>query len=63
MYNRIFNLVAIDIFFNESTYDVLESDQYIQLVLVLSNPSATDITIQVTDNNGTTSESENLLTL
>jgi len=63
MYNSIFNLVAIDIFFNESTYDVLESDQYVQLVLVLSNPSATDVTIQVIDNNGTTSESENLLTL
>ena len=45
--------VAIDIFFNESIYSVDESSGNVQIVLVLSNPSSTDITVQVTSYNDT----------
>ena len=36
--------------FNPTTYRINENDESIQPVLVLSNPSLTDITIQVLDN-------------
>ena len=35
--------------FNQTTYRINENDETVQPVLVLSNPSLTDITIQVTD--------------
>ena len=37
--------------FNESTYNVSEDNGPAQPVLVLSNPSSTDITVQVRSNN------------
>ena len=38
--------------FNQSTYSVNEDDGPAQPVLVLSNPSSTDITVQVSTTNG-----------
>ena len=46
------NLV-VTISFNQSTYSVDEDDGPAQPVLVLSNPSSTDITVQVFDNDAT----------
>jgi len=40
-------LTASTISFNQSTYSVDEDDGAAQPVLVLSNPSSTDITVQV----------------
>ena len=47
------NLVAIDVSFRELMYSLNETLRHVQPVLVLSNPSSTDITVQVTDNNDT----------
>ena len=44
--------IAINISFNQSTYSVNEDDGPAQPVLVLSNPSSADITIQVKATNG-----------
>ena len=41
-------LVAIEVFFNESTYSVNENEGSVHPILVLSNPSSSDITVQVT---------------
>ena len=38
--------------FNQTAYNVNEDDGPAQLGLVLSNPSATDITIEVISSNG-----------
>ena len=50
-----FNLVVATISFNQSMYSVNENEGSIQPVLVLSNPSSTDVTVQVTDEEGTAS--------
>ena len=44
-------IVAITVSFNQSTYDVHEDDGPAQPVLVLGNPSSTDIILQVRSNN------------
>ena len=50
--------VAIVVSFEQSTYSVNEDGGSVQPVLVLSNPSSTDITVQVKDPLGSaTSES------
>ena len=41
--------VAVTIAFSQSTYSVGEDDGQARSVLVLSNPSSTDITVQVRD--------------
>ena len=46
-------LVAIDVFFSESIYTVNETGRHVQPVLVLSNPSSTDVTVEVTLGKGT----------
>ena len=46
-------VVTISVSFNATTYGVSEDTGSLQPVLVLSNPSSTDITIQVTDNEDT----------
>ena len=46
-------IIAANISFNESTYSVNEDNGSIQPILVLSNPSSTDITVQVIDYNDT----------
>ena len=45
--------VDITITFNQSMYNVNEDDGPAQPVLVLSNPSSTDITVQVRDTENT----------
>ena len=45
--------VVISVSFNQSTYNVDENAGPAQPVLVLSNPSSTDITVQVFSANGT----------
>ena len=44
---------AITVNFNQSTYSVNEDAGPVQPVLVLSNPSSTDITVQVRDTQNT----------
>ena len=39
--------------FDATTYDVSENAGTVTPVLVLTNPSSTDINVQVTDNEGT----------
>ena len=45
--------ITITITFNQSTYNVNEDDGPAQPVLVLSNPSSTNITVQVRDTQNT----------
>ena len=45
--------LEITVVFSQSTYSINEDDGPAQPVLVLSNPSSTDITIQITDNQNT----------
>ena len=45
--------IAIIITINQPTYRVDESNGLVQPVLVLSNPSSTDINIRVKDNSDT----------
>ena len=44
---------ATTVSFNQSMYTVIENEGQVQPVIVLSNPSSTDVTIQVTDGGGT----------
>ena len=46
MYN-VLTFVAVAVFFNQSTYSVDEDEISAKLGLVLSNPSLTDITVQI----------------
>ena len=48
-YVYIYSFTDIILRFNQTTYRMNENDGSFQPVLVLSNPSLTDITIQVTD--------------
>ena len=41
------NFVAITVFFNESSYSVVESTEVVQPVLMLSDASSTDITVNI----------------
>ena len=47
--------------FNQSAYNVDEDDGPVQLVLVLSNPSSTDITISVFSTDGSATGKDTLL--
>ena len=44
---------AATVSFNQSMYIVIENEGPVQPVIVLSNPSSTDVTVQVTDGGGT----------
>ena len=44
--------IAITVMFNQSMYSVNEDAGPVQPVLVISNPSSTDITVQVTNTDG-----------
>ena len=44
--------IVVTVNFNHTTYDVDEDDGPAQPVLVLSNPSASDITLHVSVTNG-----------
>ena len=52
------NVDDLTVFFNQSTYSVNEGYGPAQLVLVLSNQSSEDITVQVKNNDGGTAESK-----
>ena len=45
--------IAVTVSFSQSTYSVNEDDGVVQPVLVLSNPTSTDITVQVRSNDNT----------
>ena len=45
----IFYSIDATVSFNRSAYSIVEDDGPVQPVLVLSNPSSFDITVQVTD--------------
>ena len=46
-------LAAITISFNELIYFVNESNETVELLIILSNPSATDITVHIMSSNVT----------
>ena len=45
-------LVDVTVSFSESSYSVDENDGVIELTLILSNPSSTDINVHMMDNIG-----------
>ena len=49
-YTNCVLLIDVSVSFNQSTYSVDEDDGPAQPVLVLSNPSSTDITVHVRSN-------------
>ena len=52
-YCYYFYLTAVTVSFHQSSYSVNENTGLCQNVLVLSNPSSTDITVKVRDSNST----------
>ena len=48
----IINLLVITVMFSQSAYTVNENDEPAQAVLSLSNPSSTDITVEVYNTDG-----------
>jgi len=50
---KITHSIAITVMFNQSMYSVIESEGPARPTLVLSNPSSSDITVQVTNTDGT----------
>ena len=48
----MYDLAVITVFFNQSSYNAIESNGSVQLVLALSNSSSSDITINILNNNG-----------
>ena len=54
-------IIAPTIYFNQSTYHRDEDDGPAQPVLVLSNPSSTDITISVFSTDGSATGKDTLL--
>ena len=49
----IFTIIDVTVIFNQLLYSVNEDDGPAQPVLVLSNPSSTDITVQARDTQNT----------
>ena len=45
--------IASTISFNQSTYHVNENDMTVEIAAILSNPSSTDITVEVGSNDDT----------
>ena len=45
--------IVATVFFNESTYSVNENEGSVHPVLVLSNPSSSDVTVHVIVSDGT----------
>ena len=48
----LYHSLGISVMFSETTYSVNEDAESAQIVLVLSHPSSTDITVQVTNTDG-----------
>ena len=53
LYTYIIYLTVATVSFNESAYSVNENEGSVQPVVVLSNPSSTDVIVQVTDEGNT----------
>ena len=53
VYLIILSVIALTVFFDQSSYHMNENRGPVQPILVLSNPSSTDITVQVNDNSST----------
>jgi len=53
VYITLYHSTAITVAFGQSEYIIRENAGPAQPVLVLSNPSSTDITVQVTDTENT----------
>ena len=53
VFKVVINLLAITVMFSERRYNVDEDAGQAQPVLLLSNPSSTDITVQVRNIDGT----------
>ena len=45
--NSTFYHVVTDVYFNQSTYYVNENDEEVQAVLALSNPSSSNVTVEI----------------
>ena len=55
----IYYPIVITVTFNESSYNVNEGNGKVQLILLLSNPSSTNITIQLRDRQNTAKSKPN----
>ena len=53
VYLIILSIIALTVFFDQSSCRINENRGPVQLILFLSNPSSTDITVQVNDNSST----------
>ena len=49
------HFVVTTVFFNNSLYNVNEDNGQVEVTLILSKPSSTDITVTITDIQGTAS--------
>ena len=58
LHTGTYNLLAINVFFNESTYSVDEGSEQLKHALALTKPSSIDITAQVTVTAGGTATGE-----
>ena len=54
LYIGAYNILAINVFFNELTYSVDESSEQLELMLALSDQSSIDVTVQFMVNSGGT---------
>lgn len=50
--------IDVNVSFDKPTYNINEHNGSIQLVIILSNPSSTDITVQVASTNQSTATGE-----
>ena len=49
--STVFYFLVATVSFNQSSYSVSEKDGQVQVMLVLSNPSSTDISIEIDNMN------------
>ena len=49
--STVFYLLVATVSFDQSSYNVSEKDGQVQVMLVLSNPSSTDISIEIDNMN------------
>lgn len=60
-YYIIYHFIDATIAFDQSTYNVDENDKFVQPVLILSNPSSIDITVQIIGEDDTAKSKFSLL--
>ena len=59
----LFHLIDISISFNQSTYNINEDIGTVKLVLVLSNPSSTNTSVEIIESQGTATSKHILILL